>query len=202
MLVITRSYPPLQENKNAILNLHNKLRARVANGEESGQPKAANMNKLIWSDELAKIAQRWADQCPSHHDVNRKSPDFPSEPGQNLADSWSSVNSFDYNLADRIQSWYEEVKDWPASNVDSFTSSGATGTVGHFTQVVWADTRYIGCGAIYYKDTNPNVAKYPYRKTLVCNYYPAGNWLGRPVYITGDPGSKCASGKSENGLCI
>merc|ERR1712124_144093 len=56
--------------KDAIVDKHNELRSKVANGQETrgqpkgvGQPKAANMRKLVWNDELAEIAQRWADQC-------------------------------------------------------------------------------------------------------------------------------------------
>ncbi len=30
--------------------------------------KAANMRELRWNDELAKVAQRWADQCSFPHD--------------------------------------------------------------------------------------------------------------------------------------
>ena len=52
-----------QEDKDVILEKHNELRAKVANGQEKrgvdgGQPRAANMRKLIWNDELAEIAQR------------------------------------------------------------------------------------------------------------------------------------------------
>ena len=38
------------------------------------QPAASNMYELKWSDELAKVAQRWTDQCPTFmnaHDKNR-----------------------------------------------------------------------------------------------------------------------------------
>jgi len=51
------------ELKQALLDLHNNLRARVARGEEGVQPGASNMQRLVWSDELARIAQTWADQC-------------------------------------------------------------------------------------------------------------------------------------------
>ena len=49
--------------KDAIVDKHNNLRSRVARGEENkgvggGQPKAANMRKLVWNNELAKVAQR------------------------------------------------------------------------------------------------------------------------------------------------
>ena len=32
---------------------------RVAKGEETGQPAAADMRELVWDDELEAIAQRW-----------------------------------------------------------------------------------------------------------------------------------------------
>ena len=31
--------------------------------------KAANMRKLKWNEDLAKEAQRWADQCKFEHDA-------------------------------------------------------------------------------------------------------------------------------------
>ena len=34
-----------------------------------------------------------------------------------------------------IMGWYDEVKDFPPENVDSFSNSGATGVIGHYTQV-------------------------------------------------------------------
>ena len=32
------------------------------------QPEAANMRQLTWDNELAKVAQRWANQCIYAHD--------------------------------------------------------------------------------------------------------------------------------------
>ena len=55
----------LQADKDKIVAHHNKLRAKIANGEEkrglSGpQPPAANMRMLTWNDDLALVAQRFA----------------------------------------------------------------------------------------------------------------------------------------------
>ena len=63
--------------KQALVDKHNELRRKVAKGEETRghpgpQPPASNMNQLVWDDEVAKMAQTWADQCPpSPHDKNR-----------------------------------------------------------------------------------------------------------------------------------
>ena len=58
-------------DKDAIVQKHNDLRARVANGDETlgkpegtGQPKASNMRQLVWNDELAVVAQRYLTDCP------------------------------------------------------------------------------------------------------------------------------------------
>ena len=53
-----------KELKDSIVSKHNELRAKVANGQETqgvdgAQPKAANMMELVWSDELAEVAQRY-----------------------------------------------------------------------------------------------------------------------------------------------
>ena len=51
---------------------------------------------------------RWADQCPNEHDKNRLIPGF-AYVGQNKADSWSSANLLDKDLAGKVTAWYDEV---------------------------------------------------------------------------------------------
>ena len=41
---------------------------QIALGKVKGWPKAADMRQLKWSDELAVVAQRHADQCTFAHD--------------------------------------------------------------------------------------------------------------------------------------
>ncbi len=85
----------LDEKKDIVL-VHNELRQSVALGIIPGQPPADNMKEMVmttadreaqftaiklrtvsflltqfWDEELAAIAQRWADQCGRHHDKER-----------------------------------------------------------------------------------------------------------------------------------
>ena len=53
------------------------------------------------------------------------------------------------------------MENWSANDTSSWTDEGAE-DFGHFTQIAWADTQYIGCGIISYKDLEQ--PKYPYRK--------------------------------------
>lgn len=48
-----------QAHKDRIVAKHNELRRKIANGQEGQKPTAADMNALVWDDELAYIAQRY-----------------------------------------------------------------------------------------------------------------------------------------------
>lgn len=78
---------------------------------------------------------------------------------------------------------------------------------GHYTQLVWATSEYIGCGhASFLEDIsvhdNPKSPHVVHR--LVCNYGPAGNIQGASVYRIGKPCSACSNkicDKTYTGLC-
>ena len=108
-----------------------------------------------------------------------------------------------YFIQAAVQQWYEEVRDLPEdATLESYgDDSFGDKTTGHYTQVVWAETKMVGCGAISFKE-KLNGKEY-FAKRYVCNYYPPGNVLGSPVYIEteGEAGEACPNG-TENGLCL
>ena len=63
-----------------------------------------------------------------------------------------------------VDAWYDEIKDY------DFNKAEFTSGTGHFTQVVWKNSKQVGCGVAC--ATN----NYCY---VTCNYYPAGNYLGQ-----------------------
>ena len=65
--------------------------------------------------------------------------------GQNIA--WGSVPGLRQSWTRRAQGWYDEVRDYNASQVDSWTGD-TKAVIGHYTQLVWAQTRQIGCGVL------------------------------------------------------
>ena len=59
-----------------ILKLHNEVRGKIARGR-CDQPKAGCMWPLQWDPDLARVAQKWADQCAQvdyKSDIKRKDP--------------------------------------------------------------------------------------------------------------------------------
>jgi hypothetical protein len=197
------------ELREELLEIHNRLRGRLARGEEPGQPSAANMRELVWSKDLARIAQGWADQCdcvfhsdqvyPCFHEPTGgrdRSPFAGRSAGQNIA--WGSQGGQDSDWVSRAESWYREVDDFNSTLVSSFQGSVAPGSplTGHFTQYAWAETFQVGCGVM-----TSRVNGYTFHY-LACDYFPPGNVAGRPVYLEGQTCSACPAGTAcRGGLC-
>ncbi|KAK3892865.1 hypothetical protein Pcinc_003293 [Petrolisthes cinctipes] len=186
--------------KELILKIHNYFRSKVARGEENRgkpgpQPPAVDMLELVWSDKLAKVAQAWANQCPHGHDEakNRGVCGAQYPVGQNIYYYWGFADEPNWEGA--IEEWYDEVEYMPNTIADSFMLLD-THRIGHYTQVVWAETREVGCGVVYYETTKEGTW-YPNCKTYVCNYGTAGNVKTRPMYTQGPHASKCPNGVSQ-----
>ncbi len=71
---------------------------------------------------------------------------------------------------------FDEVKMVPAKVVKKYSTNEATG---HYTQMVWGQTRFVGCGHTTYK------GGMGVKKLIVCNYGPAGNVLDKQMYQQG-----------------
>lgn len=116
---------------------------------------------LEWSDELADIAEKWAkalkkDDCGFYHS------DYGF--GENL---WMGTTGY-YSVSDAIDSWASEKEDYNYKR-----NKCKTGKVcGHYTQLVWANTKKVGCATI---DCDGYTI-------LVCEYDPPGNWVGQKPY--------------------
>jgi len=144
--------------KNDMLNIHNQERAAV------GVP------PLTWSDSLAAQSQSWADHLTTLGlvcDPER----VPPKPicdttphgakNENIASGVSDLNS----PTELAQLWANE-----KSKYNSGQRSGSG--IGHYTAMVWKDTREIGCG----------FSSGGGMDFLVCRYNPPGNLPGQAPF--------------------
>ena len=123
--------------------LHNDIRARV------------RVPPLIWSDRLAARAQDWADNLLDHGQFFHR----PKSPyGENLFE----ITGVEASPAQVIDAWASESRDY------DYRSNRCRGVCGHYTQLVWRDTREVGCA----------VARRGSHEVWVCNYDPPGNYIG------------------------
>lgn len=130
-----------------MLDAHNAVRARV------GVP------PLVWSPELAKVAQDWADTLLAKNQ-------FAHRPKTEYGENLFAVSGARATPESAFAAWAEEEPNYRHAN------NSCRGVCGHYTQIVWASTRKLGCA----------VARGPRREVWVCNYDPAGNYVGQPPY--------------------
>ncbi|GIL67279.1 hypothetical protein Vafri_20710 [Volvox africanus] len=129
---------------------------------------------LRWSVILAESATAYAQQlarqgCPLTH-----SPD--NDIGENLLVS-QRVPKPDNTCGMAAQAWYGEVQDYEFNTSRPFRDNWPKG-IGHFTQMIWRNTMYLGCG-VAVADQNYEIM--PGRmarggcKIIVCHYKTPGN---------------------------
>lgn len=182
-----------------ILHLHNYHRNQLAlHGDpEFNLPPAANMQKIKWDDELATIAQCWANACKGKtHDTCRNSKRWVV--GQNIACASSNKMKTILNLKrfnDSLWMWNKEREIFD-SPIDKYEFVHETG---HFTQLMWATSKWVGCGRTCYKLGNR------FKLVFVCNYGESGNIVDRSIYEPGDSCTKCPENMKRDekytGLC-
>jgi len=160
-----------QSDIDGLLALHNAERCMV-------NPTAASMPAIGWDDLLAMVAQTYANGCVLAHNANRTAQyaalGGSGYVGENIA--WGTTGGF--TLVDLALLWADEKSSWTYAPIDSMNVSGT----GHYTQMIWADTLAVGCGAA-------TCAPYTF---LVCDYAPGGNYLGEYPYAEGNgPNQAC-----------
>ncbi len=191
-------------DREALLALHNTARSAAALGQMDGSAgklsSAANMNALLWDPALEQVAQLYADSCVFQHNPGRTTQfqAFQSgatfsgnvSVGENLA--WGTGSAF--SASDLAQLWIDEASLYDESPI----SAPQFQDYGHFTQVAWASTRYVGCGIAECISGDGGTVRY-----VVCNYASAGNFLGQRPWTSGAPCSACEGDRSIciDGLC-
>ncbi|NWJ04482.1 PI16 inhibitor, partial [Crypturellus undulatus] len=162
------------EEKKIIVDGHNKFRSQVS-------PPATDMLKMSWDAELEAFAQAYAEKCIWDHNKER------GRRGENL---FAMTPTLDLEFA--VEDWNGEEKFYNLT-----TAMCAPGQMcGHYTQVVWASTRHVGCGVKFCAKIDGIETEDMY--LLVCNYYPPGNMKGRKPYKEGASCSQCPEGT----LCV
>lgn len=139
-----------QTDQQAILKHHNKVRADVGVGP------------LRWDNGLAAFAQQWADHlattsCKMQHRQ-------PNDYGENLYQGTAGH----FTAVDASKAWASEKKDYRGGVIKEKNDK----PVGHYTQMVWQDTKKMGCGEAVCNGF----------LMVACNYDPPGNYLGKKPY--------------------
>ena len=140
-----------------ILTAHNKYRLDL------------DLPELVWSKNLANSSQKWADKLISRNLFEHSN----TENGENIfmimgrdaspievVDDWASEKEyFNYKTRKCIKNCCDFVDCCPDE-------------CGHYTQIIWRDTKEVGCA----------VSKLGSKQIWVCQYNPPGNYIGEKTY--------------------
>lgn len=130
--------------------------------------KAEGLPLLQWKPELQKFAQDWVNQLQRHHNCVMKH-SSAEDYGENMA--WFAGDTGDPERA--VDEWLNErhfyQQDGPR---ECMREDAGDRTCGHYTQVMWRDTKFVGCG----------IATCGHAAVYSCNYEPIGNWPGETPY--------------------
>ena len=156
-----------------IVEQHNAVRAKVSS--------MTPLPPVTWSADLAKYAQEWTDQTcmsPKH----RPSPSQNGKPlGENLYASFGTGDTSPGKHA--VDGWAGEVACWTFGaflrgdkcDMNCTTQMRSDGC-GHYTQIVWRASTQIGCGV------TTCGSGFSMQTEVICNYAPAGNFVGMNPY--------------------
>jgi pathogenesis-related protein 1 len=130
-----------------ILAAHNMVRSHV------------DVPPLVWSGRLASMAQAWANNLLARNNFfHRPDPHY----GENLFE----ITGANASSAEVVGDWASESRSY------NYSANKCRGVCGHYTQIVWRDTKEVGCA----------IARGNGREVWVCNYDPPGNWAGQRPY--------------------
>jgi len=140
----------------AVLDAHRQARAQV------GLP------PLAWNDDLAAAARDHAAMLARIGALRHADQPPVEAQGENL---WAGTRGA-YAYREMVAAWAEESANFVNAPTPRFSRTGQWQDVGHYAQIVWRDTREVGCAT----------ASDPREDYLVCRYRPAGNVVGRAAF--------------------
>ncbi|XP_046963287.1 uncharacterized protein LOC124532428 [Vanessa cardui] len=178
----------LSPNEKArVLARLNRRRSDTARGIR-GLPTAGDMLKLRWVEELAREAQRWADQCqppdtPELYDACRDL--YSISVGQCIASVVGEAPGL--RPETMVDLWYTQSMSYKG-NATSYIPSHRS-HYDDFAQMVWSRTYMVGCGRS--KFMIPWRGRQRTVERLVCNFAPRGPAAGRALWSPAAPASAC-----------
>nr|XP_054923949.1 uncharacterized protein LOC126526051 [Dermacentor andersoni] len=182
--------PEMRKLQRQVLRSHNRYRRRHG------------VHTLKQDPELDRYAQAWALVMAQRDRMQHRTNALH---GENLYMWWSSNLEAPITGSQAVKSWYDEIK------LYDFDNPGFRSGTGHFTQLVWKDSRRLGTG----------IARGPKGTVYIVSVYdPRGNMMGqfgeqvpRPVSGGGekrrrrkdeededDDQSRCASRRKKTGF--
>jgi hypothetical protein len=122
---------------------------------------------MVWSDQLARDAEAWARHLARNNLYDHASPQQRKGQGENL---WRGPKG-QWTAWETVGFFIEEKRHFRPGHFPDVSRTGRWSDVAHYTQIIWPQTREVGCA----------VAHTHHDEVLVCRYWPAGNVWGQRI---------------------
>ena len=122
---------------------------------------------MAWDAALAAAAADYAAELARTGKWGHSRPDQREGQGENL---WMGTHAA-FTLEEMVDGWLSERRMFRRGTFPNVSRSGSWHDVGHYTQIIWADTMRVGCAI-------RSSRSYDY---LVCRYSAPGNVMGERV---------------------
>lgn len=140
---------------------HNAVRARAMPAPMPALP------AMTWHARAAAVAAQWAEGCRFMHN-----PAISGNYGENIFASYGGAKT----PTQVVEHWASE-----APNYDH-AMNRCSGECGHYTQIVWRQSTGVGCAWKSCDANSPFGANAVPWLFWVCDYAPAGNFVGQRPY--------------------
>lgn len=148
------------------LNPHTELAMRLV-GAHNQIRDAAAVRPTAWDAELAASADAYAAELAQSDKFAHSAGASRPGQGENL---WRGTRG-GFTIERMVSDWGSEKRMFRAGRFPNVSTTGRWEDVGHYTQIIWADTRRVGCAVRASRS-------YDY---LVCRYAQSGNVYGQTV---------------------
>lgn len=125
---------------------------------------AIGIPPLRWDPELAAGARQWANRLVRNGTFHHAPENIAQPQGENL---WAGTRGA-FAVEAMVGAWVRERRYFKPGAFPNNSVTGHVADVDHYTQVMWRDTRAVGCA----------IARGAQEDVLVCRYSQAGNYIG------------------------
>jgi uncharacterized protein YkwD len=139
----------------AILLEHNRLRI------------LQDLKPLVWSNKLAADAAQWAE-----HIIDKGGQRLFHSSGTGQGENLWLGTAGAYSYIEMVKSWGDEKKNFVNGTFPNVSRTGNWHHISHYSQIMWRDTREVGCALLRGGGND----------ILVCRYSPQGNVHGKKPY--------------------
>jgi hypothetical protein len=137
-------------------------------GTHNAERERLRLPRLKWNPHLEREAAEWAHSLGRRGVLEHAGGSDRNGTGENL---WMGTAG-GWDVETMVGMFLDERKHYRHGAFPNVSKTGNWADVGHYTQIVWRDTREVGCAMVTARSND----------VLVCRYYPAGNVWGARAF--------------------